>query len=78
MIKMSRTRGSVGSRNREEHLREAARLQILLGNVQRYCELMVELGEVRRNMAPILRCPNSEVLDHRQFVVDHSNIWRVL
>ena len=78
MIKMSRTRGSVGSRNREEHLREAAKLQILLGNVQRYCELMVELGEVRRNMAQILGCPYFEVLKQRQFVVEHRNIWRVL
>lgn len=40
-------RGAQSSRLREEKVREAARLHMKLGEVQRYCELMVELGEVR-------------------------------
>ena len=36
----------MSSRGREEKLREAAMLHMRLGEVQRYCELMVELGEV--------------------------------
>ncbi|KAK3740724.1 hypothetical protein RRG08_048968 [Elysia crispata] len=45
MIKMSRFGGGIGAPSREERLRQAAKLYIQLGNVQRYCELMVELGE---------------------------------
>ncbi|RUS73072.1 hypothetical protein EGW08_019169 [Elysia chlorotica] len=45
MIKMSRFGGGIGAPNREERLRQAAKLHIQLGNIQRYCELMVELGE---------------------------------
>ena len=46
MAKVSRF-GSGSSRHREERLlREAANLHIKLGQMQRYCELMVEVGEV--------------------------------
>ena len=31
---------------REDRIREAASLQVKIGQLQRYCELMVELGEV--------------------------------
>ena len=31
---------------REDSIREAACLQVKIGQLQRYCELMVELGEV--------------------------------
>lgn len=43
MVKMSR----LGIHSKEDKLREAAKLHIKLGNIQRYCEIMVELGEVR-------------------------------
>ena len=43
---MSKFGGGIGAPSREERLRQAAKLHIQLGNVQRYCELMVELGEV--------------------------------
>lgn len=36
---------------REERIREAANLHVKTGQLQRYCELMVELGEV--TTAPI-------------------------
>ncbi|GFN83793.1 WD repeat-containing protein 17, partial [Plakobranchus ocellatus] len=45
MIKMSRFGGGIGAPSREERLRQAAKIYIQLGNVKRYCELMVELGE---------------------------------
>ncbi|GFS08154.1 WD repeat-containing protein 17, partial [Elysia marginata] len=45
MIKMSRFGGGIGAPSREDRLRQAAKLHIQLGNVQRYCELMVELGQ---------------------------------
>lgn len=31
---------------KEERLKEAAEIHLRLGQIQRYCELMVELGEV--------------------------------
>ena len=46
MVRMSKFGAGIGAPSREDHLREAAKLHIRLGNVQRYCELMVELGEV--------------------------------
>lgn len=45
MIKMSKFGGGLGAPSKEERLRQAAKLYIHLGNVQRYCEVMVELGE---------------------------------
>ncbi|XP_069128955.1 WD repeat-containing protein 17-like [Argopecten irradians] len=44
MVRMSKG-GAVGSSAKEENIRKAAQIQIRVGNVQRYCELMVELGE---------------------------------
>ncbi|KAJ8028341.1 WD repeat-containing protein 17 [Holothuria leucospilota] len=35
----------IGGKSREDRLREGANLQIKLGNIQRYCEIMVELEE---------------------------------
>lgn len=46
MVKMSKFGGGIGLPTREDRLREAAKIHIRLGNLQRYCELMVELGEV--------------------------------
>jgi len=38
---------------REDRIREAASLQVKIGQLQRYCELMVELGEVNlRTLKP--------------------------
>lgn len=31
---------------KEDRIREAANLHVKIGQLQRYCELMVELGEV--------------------------------
>ncbi|XP_077983757.1 WD repeat-containing protein 17-like [Glandiceps talaboti] len=45
IIKMSRFGAGIGVQSKEERLREAAQIHICLGNAQRYCELMVELGE---------------------------------
>ena len=40
---------------REDRIREAASLQVKIGQLQRYCELMVELGEVNlRTLKPSL------------------------
>jgi hypothetical protein len=46
MVKISRSVYSIRSPKHEEKLREAASIHIKLGNIQRYCELMVEVGEV--------------------------------
>jgi hypothetical protein len=47
MVKMSKFGSAIGLPTKEEQFREAAKLHISIGNLQRYCELMVELGEVR-------------------------------
>ncbi|CAG5133469.1 unnamed protein product, partial [Candidula unifasciata] len=51
MIKMSKFGAGVGAPSREDRLTEAANIHIKLGNVQRYCELMVELGKWERALA---------------------------
>ncbi|XP_059144021.1 WD repeat-containing protein 17-like [Physella acuta] len=51
MIKMSKFGGGIGAPSKEERLKEAARIHIKLGNIQRYCELMVELGKWERALA---------------------------
>ncbi|KAK6173871.1 hypothetical protein SNE40_017251 [Patella caerulea] len=45
MIKMSKFGGGIGTPSKDERLLEAARIYIKLGNIQRYCELMVDVGE---------------------------------
>ncbi|XP_074085041.1 WD repeat-containing protein 17 isoform X5 [Macrotis lagotis] len=44
-VKMSKFGGGIGAPSKEERLKEAAEIHLRLGNIQRYCELMVELGE---------------------------------
>ena len=44
MIKMSRFGGGIGAPGREERLTGAAEMYVRLGNVRRYCEIMVDLG----------------------------------
>ena len=45
---MSKFGGGIGAPSKEERLKEAADIHLRLGQVQRYCELMVELGQVGR------------------------------
>ncbi|XP_032774664.1 WD repeat-containing protein 17 [Rattus rattus] len=44
-IKMSKFGGGIGAPTKENKLKEAAEIHLRLGQIQRYCELMVELGE---------------------------------
>ena len=46
MVKLSKFGAGLGAPSREERLRDAAAIHLKLGNLQRYCELLVELGEV--------------------------------
>ena len=46
MAKITKHGGGIGAPTREERMKEAANLHIKTGNIQRYCELMVELGQV--------------------------------
>ena len=39
---------------REDRIREASNLHAKIGQLQRYCELMVELGEVRNAKSKII------------------------
>lgn len=45
-MKMSKFGGGIGAPSKEERLKEAAEIHLRLGQIQRYCELLVELGEV--------------------------------
>ncbi|KAL3067639.1 hypothetical protein OYC64_017378 [Pagothenia borchgrevinki] len=45
IVKMSKFGGGIGAPSKEERLKEAADIHLRLGQVQRYCELMVELGQ---------------------------------
>ncbi|TSX30747.1 WD repeat-containing protein 17 [Bagarius yarrelli] len=42
---MSKFGGGIGAPSKEERLKAAAEIHLRLGQIQRYCELMVELGE---------------------------------
>ncbi|XP_034375963.1 WD repeat-containing protein 17 isoform X6 [Arvicanthis niloticus] len=44
-FKMSKFGGGIGAPSKEKKLKEAAEIHLRLGHIQRYCELMVELGE---------------------------------
>ena len=46
---MTKHGGGIGARTKEERMKEAANIHIKTGNIQRYCELMVELGQVLVN-----------------------------
>ncbi|XP_041912815.1 WD repeat-containing protein 17 isoform X4 [Alosa alosa] len=45
IVKMSKFGGGIGAPSKEERLKGAAEIHLRLGQIQRYCELMVELGE---------------------------------
>ncbi|XP_052276761.1 WD repeat-containing protein 17-like isoform X3 [Dreissena polymorpha] len=51
MAKLTKFGGGVGSGSKDERLRQAAMLHLKTGNVQRYCELLVELGDWERALA---------------------------
>nr|XP_032812535.1 WD repeat-containing protein 17 isoform X1 [Petromyzon marinus] len=44
-VKMSKFGGGIGAPSKDERLQEAAQIHLRLGQIQRYCELMVEMGE---------------------------------
>jgi hypothetical protein len=46
MVKMSKFGALTGSRSNDDRLLEAADIHIKLGNISRYCELMIQLGQV--------------------------------
>ncbi|KAK1341732.1 hypothetical protein QTO34_016480 [Cnephaeus nilssonii] len=50
-VKMSKFGGGIGAPTTEERLKEAAEIHLRLGQLQRYCELMVELGEWDRALS---------------------------
>ena len=43
--------GGVNSKSREERLRDAADMYVRVGNLQRYCDALVELGDWDRALA---------------------------
>uniref|UniRef100_A0A8D3AMG1 WD repeat-containing protein 17 n=1 Tax=Scophthalmus maximus TaxID=52904 RepID=A0A8D3AMG1_SCOMX len=45
IVKMCKFGGGIGAPSKEERLKEAADIHLRLGQIQRYCELMVELGQ---------------------------------
>ncbi|XP_071125109.1 WD repeat-containing protein 17-like [Mytilus edulis] len=51
MAKMSKFGGGIGAPTREEHLKESAKMHMQLGNIQRYCEVLVELGQWEKALA---------------------------
>ena len=54
--------GGIGSHKKDDILRSAANIHIKIGHVQRYCELMVEVGEVGNgSMLLSKQCVNTTV-----------------
>ncbi|XP_022625297.1 WD repeat-containing protein 17-like [Seriola dumerili] len=51
IVKMSKFGGGIGAPSKEERLKEAADIHLRLGQIQRYCELMVELGQWEKALA---------------------------
>uniref|UniRef100_A0A3B3ZTQ0 Uncharacterized protein n=1 Tax=Periophthalmus magnuspinnatus TaxID=409849 RepID=A0A3B3ZTQ0_9GOBI len=51
IVKMSKFGGGIGAPSKEERLKEAADIHLRLGQIQRYCELMVELGQWERALS---------------------------
>ena len=56
IVKMSKFGGGIGAPSKEERLKEAADIHLRLGQIQRYCELMVELGQVQRVCVCVCMC----------------------
>uniref|UniRef100_A0A3Q3KCR6 Gem-associated protein 5 TPR domain-containing protein n=1 Tax=Monopterus albus TaxID=43700 RepID=A0A3Q3KCR6_MONAL len=51
IVKMSKFGEGIGAPSKEERLKEAADIHLRLGQIQRYCELMVELGQWERALS---------------------------
>ncbi|EDV25063.1 uncharacterized protein TRIADDRAFT_25870 [Trichoplax adhaerens] len=49
--KMSKFSGGIGNTSKEEKLRKAAALYLQLGHTQKYCELLIEIGEWDKALA---------------------------
>ena len=64
-ILSGRTDGLVSKR--EDRIREASSLHAKIGQLQRYCELMVELGEVRSTTSKIISLADRN---------EHIKTWR--
>ena len=45
-MKVSKFGAGLGAPSKEERLKEAADIHVRLGNIQKYCEILLELGEV--------------------------------
>ncbi len=72
MVKELRFGAGLGAPSREDRLREAAHIHIRLGNIQKYCEILVELGEVLCltqvwDSGPLLRLVTSVRLRFKYF-----------
>ena len=50
---MSKFAGGIGNISKEEKLKKAADLYLKLGHMQKYCELLIEIGEVLSNIIAI-------------------------
>ena len=55
---------------REDRIKEASSLHAKIGQLQRYCELMVELGEVRNNKSKII-----STADRNKHVTNAVGLW---
>uniref|UniRef100_A0A3Q2XAF2 WD repeat domain 17 n=1 Tax=Hippocampus comes TaxID=109280 RepID=A0A3Q2XAF2_HIPCM len=51
IVKMCKFGGGIGAPSKEERLKEAGDIHLRLGQIQRYCELMVELGQWEKALA---------------------------
>lgn len=45
MVKSSKFGGGIGAPSRDESLKQAGELHLKTGNLRRYCELLVSLGQ---------------------------------
>lgn len=46
MVRMSRSGGQIGAPKRQDKVNKAAESFLKLGNIQKYCELMIENNQV--------------------------------
>lgn len=75
IVKMSKFGGGIGAPSKEERLKAAAEIHLRLGQIQRYCELMVELGEVRfHRISSTSNCKMPQKLDFRSFNLNCNTI----
>ena len=70
---MSKFGGGLGGPSKDDRLNTAASLHIRLGNTQRYCELMVELGNVSHPVMSynsiIVICYNISSSEYFYFII---------